>query len=63
MEVGLCEKIAWSSRRKATFDNLHVMRHEAILENDDEACSEQIPQENVIWCAARLSLFWHVFLR
>jgi hypothetical protein len=40
MEVGLCEKIAWSSRRKATFDNLHVMRHEAVLENNDEACSE-----------------------
>ena len=25
-------------------------------------CAE-IPQENVVWCAARLSLFWHVCLR
>jgi hypothetical protein len=24
---------------------------------------EKIPQENVVWCAARLSLFWHVCLR
>ena len=25
--------------------------------------SDKIPQENVVWCAARLSLFWHVCLR